>query len=149
MFFVVVFVLPLLSVTVTDIVNVPALEMAAVWKLAPSYVMPSNVVFTDDIVLPYTPAAEILTFSFDNDETYTPLPNADCTAVTASATVTDDMDGTTVDGTVTVRFTDFVPIVVLPDFVVTVTVAVADVPAIAFIQLAGIVNAVPDVTVLL
>ena len=67
----------------------------------------------------------------------------------ASATVTDDMDGTTVDGTVTVRFTDFVPIVVLPDFVVTVTVAVADVPDMAFIQVAGMVNAVPDVTVLL
>ena len=149
MFFVVVFVLPLLSVTVTDMVSVPALEMAAVWKLAPSYVMPSNVVFMDDIVLPYTPAAEILTFSLDSDETYTPLPNADCTAVTASATVTDDMDGTTVDGTVTVRFTDFVPIVVLPDFVVTVTVAVADVPDMAFIQVAGMVNAVPDVTVLL
>ena len=144
-----VLVLPLLSVTVTDIVNVPALEIAAVWKLAPSYVMPSNVVFTDDIVLPYTPAAEILTFSFDNDETYTPLPNADCTAVTASATVTLDMDGTTLAGTVTVKLTDLLPIVVLPDLVVTVAVAVADVPAIAFIHVFGIVNAVPDVTVLL
>ena len=103
----------------------------------------------DDIVLPYIPAAVMSTFNFDSDETYIPLPKAACTAVTASATATDDIDGTTVDGTVTVRFTDFVPIVVLPDFVVTVTVAVADVPAIAFIQLAGIVNAVPDVTVLL
>jgi hypothetical protein len=145
----VVLVLPLLSVTVTDIVNVPALEIAAVWKLAPSYVMPSKVVLTDDIVLPYMPAAVIFTFNFDSDDTYTPLPKAACTAVTASATVTLDMGGTTVDGTVTVRFTDFVPIVVLPDFVVTVTVAVADVPAIAFIQVTGMVNAVPDVTVLL
>ena len=37
----------------------------------------------------------------------------------------------------------------LPDLVVTVTVAVADVPEIALIHVFGIVNAVPDVTALL
>ena len=37
----------------------------------------------------------------------------------------------------------------LPDLVVTVTTAVADVPEIALIQFFGIVNAVPDVIVLL
>ena len=57
--------------------------------------------------------------------------------------------GTTLSGTVTVRFTDLLPIVVLPDLVVTVTTAVADVPEIALIQFFGIVNAVPDVIVLL
>ena len=57
--------------------------------------------------------------------------------------------GTTLSGTVTVRFADLLPITVLPDFVVTVTVAVADVPEMALIQSFGIVNAVPDVTVLL
>lgn len=57
--------------------------------------------------------------------------------------------GITLSGTVTVRFTDLLPIVVLPDLVVTVTVAVADVPEIALIHVFGIVNAVPDVTTLL
>ena len=57
--------------------------------------------------------------------------------------------GITLSGTVTVRFTDLLPIVVLPDLVVTVTVAVADVPEIALIHVFGIVNAVPDVTALL
>ena len=86
-----------------------------------------------------------MTFNLDSELTYTPLPNAFCTSVTASVTATSDIDGMTSSGTVTVKFTDLLPIVVLPDFVVTVTVATADVPLIALIQSFGIVNAVPDV----
>ena len=71
------------------------------------------------------------------------------TAATASVIDTSFITGTTLSGTVTVRLTDFVPIVVLPDFVVTVTVATAEVPLIAFIHSSGMVNASSDVTVLL
>lgn len=100
-------------------------------------------------MLPYIPAADTDTLSRDRDDTYIPLPNAVCTAVMASLAMTDDMDGTTDVGTVTVRLTDLVPIVVLPDLVVTLTVAVLDVPVMAFIHVVGMVNALPDVTVLL
>ena len=75
------------------------------------------------------------------------FPKADVTDDTASETATPLTVGFTSSGTVTVKFTDLLPTVVLPDLVVTVTVAVADVPDMAFIQVAGIVNAVPDVTV--
>ena len=56
-----------------------------------------------------------------------------------------------VAGTVIVKLLVVEPIVVLPDFVVTVTVAVADVDVlpIALHHVAGIVNATPDDTVLL
>ena len=99
-------------------------------------------------MLPYTPAALTLMFSWDNDRTNR-FPNAVVTAVMASDVEMLLTIGTKSDGTVTVRFTDLLPIVVLPDLVVTVTVAVADVPEIASIHSFGIMNAVPDVIVLL
>ena len=99
-------------------------------------------------MLPYTPAALTFTFNCDSDRTNR-FPNAVVTAVMASDAEMLLTVGTTLSGTVTIRFTDLLPIVVLPDLVVTVTVAVADVPEIALIHVFGIVNAVPDVTALL
>ena len=99
-------------------------------------------------MLPYTPAALTFTFSCDSDRTNR-FPNAVVTAVIASDAEILLTVGITFDGTVTVRFTDLLPIVVLPDLVITVTVAFADVPEMALIQSFGIVNAVPDVIVLL
>ena len=112
------------------------------------YFTPPSVTAYDFIVLPYVPEASTLTFSCENDFTNL-LPNAVVTAVIASVAEMLFTVGTTLFGTVTVRLADLLPIVVLPDLVVTFTVAVADVPEIALIHSIGTVNAVPDVIVLL
>ena len=88
----------------------------------------------------YIPAAVTAMLSFDSVVTYIPLPKAVDTAETASEAVTLLIVGTTVEGTVTVNDTLFVPIVVVPDLVVTVAFAVADVPLMALIHVAGIVT---------
>ena len=98
------------------------------------------------MLLPYIPSAVTSVFSLESVFTYL-FPKADVTDVIASETDISDKAGRILSGTVIVKLTDLLPTVVLPDLVVTVTVAVADVPEMAFIHSSGIVNAVPDVTV--
>lgn len=58
-------VLPLESVTVTEMVSVPLPEMASVVKLAEVYVLPSAVALYDLMVEPLLPDAVAVTLNFD------------------------------------------------------------------------------------
>ena len=96
------------------------------------------VVLYDFIVDEYTPAAAIVTFSFDLFCTYP--PNCAARPETASEMLTLLIVGTTEEGTVTLNVLDTAePIFVLPEYVVTVTFAVPDVAlGITLIQSLGI-----------
>ena len=95
------------------------------------------VILYDVIVEEYIPVALVSTFNFDLFCIY--VPNFAASPETASEIVTEDIVGITEEGTVSVKFFDTaVPIFVLPEYVVTVTVAVADVAeGIPLIQVKG------------
>ena len=80
----------------------------------PVYVVPLIVVVTDEIVEPYAPVAVIATtsFVFDwmNAENFAAIAEFESVSVYVA-------DGTTEDGTFSVIDTDFVPIMVLPEYV--------------------------------
>ena len=129
-------VLPLLSVTVIFAEAVPLFVMVDVVGVAPVYDLPSNSVLYVFMVDPKAPVAVMVNFGFDL--LCTMLPNV-VWLVVVSATATLPIVGTTDAGTVRVKFFDTAePILVLPEYVVTVTFAVPLVAfGMAFNQLVG------------
>ena len=102
------------SLTVIEIDCDPLLISSSVVNDVPVYVVPLIVVVTDEIVEPYAPVAVIATtsFVFDwiNAENFAAIAEFESVSVYVA-------DGTTEDGTFSVIDTDFVPIMVLPEYV--------------------------------
>lgn len=119
-------VLPLESVTVTDIVSVPFPDMTSVVKLAAVYVFPSAVVLYSFMVEPLLPEAVIATLNFDFPCTYPPYVEAyPSESETDSETV-----GFTLEGIAQVMVFVFVPIEVLPVNVSMVKTTLTLVPVV-------------------
>ena len=114
MLFVVLAVRPRLSVTVTVTLDVPLLVSTPEVKDAAVNVAPCMTVLYDLMVEDSVPDAVIFTAIFDLLWTYP--PNCAARPETASESVTELMDGITVDGTVRVNVLDTAePIFVLPE----------------------------------
>jgi len=114
MLLVVVAVRPRLSVTVIVTLDVPLFFRTPEVKDAAVKFVPWMVVLYALIVDDKEPLAVTFTASFDLFWTY--APNCEAMPETASEMLTDDIDGTTVDGTVSLKFLDTAdPIFVLPE----------------------------------
>ena len=119
-------VLPLESVTVTEMVNVPLPATTPVVKLAVVYVFPSAVVLYAFMVEALLPEAVISTLNFDIPCTYAPYVEA----YPSESETDNETVGFTLDGIAQVMVFVFVPIEVLPVNVSMVKTTLTLVPVV-------------------